>query len=69
MKGIDKTNPDRWRENDSTVRLTELFLDFDPVAPEAPMEKSDGSPGGDQDQAPSGDTMAVITIVSTRSCA
>ncbi len=62
MKGIDKTNPDRWREDRSSTRSVELFLDFDPVAPEAPREKSDVFPCGEEHQPPGGDAMTVITI-------
>ena len=59
MKSVDKTNPVRWRDNDSPVRLTELFLDFDPVAPEAPKEDPHVSLCDDEHQALSGDATAV----------
>lgn len=62
MKGIGNINPDRWREDQPPTRPTELFLDFDPVAPEAPQEKSGVFACGDEHQTSSGDAMAVITI-------
>ena len=62
MKGIDKTNPDQWREHDSPARSAELFLDFDPVGPEVPQEQSVATPMRAEHQAPSGDVMTVITF-------
>lgn len=62
MKGINKTNPDRWHENDSPFRSAELFLDFDPVGPELPQEQSMAAPMRTEHQVPGGDAMSVITI-------
>lgn len=62
MKSIDKTHPDSWREDEPPTRSVELFLDFDPVAPESPQENPDVSPCDDERRALSGDAMAVITI-------
>ncbi|HEX5243208.1 MAG TPA: hypothetical protein VFW23_08070 [Tepidisphaeraceae bacterium] len=66
MKSIDKTNPDRRREDVSPVRSVELFLDFDPVGPEIPQEQSPVSAMGAEHQMQIHEAVTVITIVDFR---
>jgi len=59
MKSIDKTNLDRRHKDSSPTQSVELFLDFDPVAPEASQEDPHVSLCDDEHQALSGDATAV----------